>query len=153
MLVFGRLGKLKFRRALYRDNTPCVQGAQTIIRYGERFFQILKRSRSPFRIVKQVLGLFKAIFLATLSNFKKLRFQAKLLTKRKDMDKKKEKHWDLVGLVTSWVSSNNHSNFLQVSLGQVRLKLIIAMQGQTIGLAGLESPAVARNKRKSTVII
>ncbi len=69
------------------------------------------------------------------------------------MDKKKEKHWDLVGLVTSWVSSNNHSNFLQVSLGQVRLKLMIAMQGQTIGLAGLESPAVARNKRKSTVII
>ena len=40
-----------------------------------------------------------------------------------------EKVWDLVGLVTSWVSSNNHSSFLYVSLGYVRLKLMIAPQG------------------------
>ena len=44
---------------------------------------------------------------------------------------------ELVGLVTSWVSSNNHSSFLYVSLGLVRL----------------EPPAGARNRRKATVII
>ncbi len=37
---------------------------------------------------------------------------------------------DLVVLVTSWGSSNDHSSFSQVILGQVRLRLMIAPQGQ-----------------------
>ncbi len=48
------------------------------------------------------------------------------------------KIWDLVGLVTSWGSLNNHSSFLQGSLGQVKVN---------------EGPAWARNRRKFTVII
>ena len=33
---------------------------------------------------------------------------------------------DLVGLVTSWGSSNNHSSYLQVSLGQVKVRRVRA---------------------------
>ena len=49
-------------------------------------------------------------------------------------------------MVTSWVSSNNHSSFLYVSLGWVRL--MIAPQGKKIGPAGLEPHTGARNRRE-----
>ncbi len=38
-------------------------------------------------------------------------------------------------------------------LANVRLRLMIAPQGYTIGPAGLEPPERARNRRKATVII
>ncbi len=66
-------------------------------------------------------------------------FETKLL------ETKKNGHFlNLVGLVTSWGSSNNHRSFLYVSLGYVK---------DNDCPAGLEPPEGARNRRKATVII
>ena len=45
-------------------------------------------------------------------------------------------------LLTSWVSSNNHNTFIEVSLGLVKVN---------DNLAGLKPPAGAKNRKQANV--